>query len=203
MRVHAPAAKAAAAPTKKTGGAAARKALVERTPVPHVRSATKIAARSLADGRAAGVQNGGSGTGAGAGEGTGGLAGAGSGNGSSGNGNGDDKATAPCGAVIFEPGHLSYRRDGTVVQQVFAKVVLRDGSVNVALFPYPFVYPGAKDNPFVHDEALNGHDGVTLQFPPAGTATSDLPPVIQTVLHYTDGRGITTLPACPGGNNAF
>jgi hypothetical protein len=198
--VRAPAAKAAAVPTKKLGGAAARKAIARAKPRPRTHAAVSHPpARSLADGRASGVQNGGSGTGAGPGTGTGGLGGTGSGTGTSGTGNAGDVANAPCGDVFLEPGHLSYRRDGTVVQQVLAKVVTRDGTVSVAPFPWPFVYPGERQNPFAHDEALNGHNGVPVQPPPEGTDVASLPPAVQVVLKHTDPvTGFTTLPVCRG-----
>lgn len=197
ISVRAPAARAAALPTKKLGGAAAKKALVEATPRPIVHPKTKSpATRSLASGHASGVQNGGAGTGAGAGNGTGGLGGTGSGTGTSGNGNAGDVANAPCGEVFLEPGHLSYQRDGTVVQQVLAKVVMRDGSVTVDVFPWPFLYPGEKENPFAHDEALHGRNGVPVQPPPPGTVITDLPPAVQVVLKHTDAEGFTTLPLC-------
>ncbi|GAC1590764.1 MAG: hypothetical protein NVS3B28_18010 [Candidatus Velthaea sp.] len=196
--VRAPAARAAALPAKKLGGAAAPKALVVQTPRPRVRHAsTHLPTRSLANGTAAGVQNGGTGTGAGAGNGTGGLGGTGSGTGTAGSGNAGDVANAPCGDVFLEPGNLSYRRDGTVVQQVLAKVVTRDGTVSVAPFPWPFLYPGEKQNPFAHDEALNGHNGVPVQPPPPGTDIASLPPAVQVVLKHTNAAtGFTTLPVC-------
>lgn len=200
--VRAPAVKAAARPTKKLGGAAAPKALVRATSLPHKEPAAGhvAAVRSLADGRAAGAQTGGTGTGAGPGNGTGGSGGTGSGTGTSGSGNAGDVANAPCGDVLLEPGHLSFRRDGTVVQQVLAKVVTRDGTVSVAVFPWPFLYPGEKQNPFAHDEALNGHDGVFVQPPPPGTDVASLAPAIQVVLKHTDpATGTTTFPACTRG----
>jgi len=199
--VRAPAAKAAALPAKKLGGAAAPKALVYATPHPRARPAVPHRpARSLAAGTAAGVQNGGSGAGAGAGKGTGGLGGKGTGSGTSGAGNAGDVANAPCGDVFLEPGNLSFRRDGTVVQQVLAKVVTRDGTVSVAPFPWPFLYPGEKQNPFAHDEALGGHNGVPVQPPPPGTDVGSLPPAVQVVLKHTDpASGFTTLPVCPAG----
>lgn len=112
--VLAPAAKAAATPALHIGGAAAAKHLaVTRTPQ---RTLAHAPVHSLANGKAAGQQNGGTGTGGGAGVGTGGLGGTGSGTGKAGNGNAGDVSTAPCGEVILEPSHLGYRRDGTVVQ---------------------------------------------------------------------------------------
>lgn len=190
--VRAPAAKAAATPARHIGGAAAVKHVVHATPRP--KPARVI---SLVDGKAAGRQNGGTGTGAGAGIGTGGLEGTSSGTGTSGNGNGGDVSTAPCGDVFLEPSHLSYRPDGTVVQEVIAKVTTRDGNVVIGKFPWPFLYPGEKLNPFVHDEALGNHGGVPVQQPPPGTDLSNLPPAVQFVMKFTDpASGITTLPAC-------
>ncbi|GAC1306759.1 MAG: hypothetical protein NVSMB21_09880 [Vulcanimicrobiaceae bacterium] len=70
-------------------------------------------------------------------------------------------------------------------------------TVAVAVFPWPFLYPGEKQNPFVHDEALGGHNGVPVQAPPPGTDIASLPPAIQVVLKHTDPEtGKTTFPAC-------
>ena len=193
VAVRAPAAKAAATPARHLGGAAAPKHVVHATPPPRKAPARVV---SLVEGKARGRQNGGSGTGAGAGAGTGGLGGTGSGSGTAGNGNGSDASSA-CGDVYLEPSHLSYRRDGTVVQEVIAKVTTRDGNVQIGKFPWPFLYPGEKDNPFVHDEALGPHNGVPVQQPPPGTDLSNLPPAVAYVMKYTDpATGETKLPAC-------
>lgn len=194
--VRAPAAKATATPTRHLGGAAAAKRIVR--PRPQVALAQTVAAApSLAEGKAAGQQNGGKGTGAGAGVGTGGRNGVSKGAGTSGDGNAGDASTAPCGDVFFEPSHLSYRPDGTVVQQVIAKVIERDGTVVVGVFPWPFLYSAERLNPFAHDEALNGHNGVPVQPPPPGTDLTTLPAAVQVVLKHTDPlTGYTTLPVC-------
>lgn len=193
--VLAPAAKAAATPALHIGGAAAAKHLaVTRTPQ---RTLAHAPVHSLANGKAAGQQNGGTGTGGGAGVGTGGLGGTGSGTGKAGNGNAGDVSTAPCGEVILEPSHLGYRRDGTVVQEVIAKVTLRDGSVTIGKFPWPFLYPGEKLNPFTHDELVTDHNGVPVQPPPPGTDIASLPAAVQIVLKHTDlATGYTSLPTC-------
>lgn len=193
--VRAPAAKAAATPQRRLGGAAAPKHVVRATP-PRARTVHAVPP-SLANGNAGGQQNGGTGTGGGPGAGTGGLGGTGSGTGTAGTGNAGDVANAPCGDVFLEPSHLSYRRDGTVMQEVIAKVITRDGTVSIGKIPWPFVYSGEKSNPFVHDEALNGHNGVPVQPPPAGTDVASLPPAVQVVLKHTDpATGYTTLPIC-------
>ncbi len=192
--VHAPAAKAAATPTRHLGGAAAPKHTVRKS---IVKATSPTVVASLAEGKAAGKQNGGKGTGAGAGTGTGGLGGKGTGTGTSGNGNAGDASTAPCGDVIFEPSHLSYRPDGTVVQEVIAKVTTRDGNVEIGKFPWPFLYPAKKLNPFVYDAALNGRDGVPVQQPPPGTDLTTAPMVVQFVMKYSDpNSGQTKLPSC-------
>lgn len=193
--VRSPAAKAAAKPTKHLGGAAAKKVIVRQTPQP-IRLKATVAALSLGDGVGAGVAKGGAGTGAGAGIGTGGLGGTGSGSGTAGAGDGGDISTASCGDVFLEPGHLGYRPDGTVVQDVVAKFVTRDGTVAVAPFPWPFLYPGEKDNPFSHDDALGGHNGVPIQQPPPGTDIASLPVVVQIILRHSDARGFTTFKEC-------
>lgn len=193
--VRAPAAKAAALPTLHLGGAAAKKTVARQTPRPRITVAHRPAL-SVANGRAAGVSNGGRGSGAGAGNGTGGLGGTGSGTGTTGDGNAGDISTAPCGDVILEPGHLAYRPDGTVVQDVIAKIVTRDGNVSIAPFPWPFLYPGERQNPFTHDEALGGHNGVPIQPPPPGTDIESLPPVIQVILKHSNAAGFTTFSSC-------
>ncbi len=192
--VHAPAAKAAATPTRHLGGAAAPKHLV-RKPILKAKAPAVVA--SLAEGKAAGVQNGGKGTGAGAGTGTGGLGGKGTGTGTNGNGNAGDASTAPCGAVYLEPSHLSYKPDGTVVQEVIAKVTTRDGNVTIGKFPWPFLYAGEKLNPFRPDYDLNGRDGIPVQQPPPGTDLTAEPLAVQFVMKYTDpNTGQTKLPSC-------
>ncbi|GAC1447264.1 MAG: hypothetical protein PVSMB8_05690 [Vulcanimicrobiaceae bacterium] len=193
--VRAPAAKAAATPARHLGGAAAHKHIVRPTPPTHAVVSARTA--SLAEGKAAGRQNGGTGTGAGRGAGTGGLGGTGSGTGTAGTGNGGDVSTAPCGDVFLEPSHLSYRRDGTVVQEVIAKITTRDGNVEIGKLPWPFLYPGEKQNPFVHEEAMGGRNGVLVQQPPPGTDLTSLPPAVQAVMKYTDpATGQTRLPIC-------
>jgi hypothetical protein len=192
--VRAPAAKAAAMPRKEIGGAAAPKHVAVVTPRPVPPEPARPV--SLATGTHAGQQNGGTGTGAGAGHGTGGLAGTGSGSGTQGNGNGGDADTA-CGEVDLEPGRVEYRPDGTVVQYVIAKVVTAH-DVDVGTFPYPFIYPAERQNPFAHlDVKLAADNGVPVQMPPAGLDPSGMPSAVQFVLKYTDpATGHTTLPEC-------
>ncbi len=191
--VHAPAAKAAATPALHIGGAAAPKHLTKAPPLR--KSHAPIV--SLAEGKAAGRQNGGIGTGAGPGAGTGGLGGTGTGTGKSGNGNAGDESTAPCGIVTFEPSHLGYRRDGTVVQEVIVKVTTHSGDVEFAKIPWPFLYPGEKQNPFVHEDQLGAGGGVYMQQPPPGIDPGGIPALVQFVLKYTNtASGITSLPAC-------
>jgi hypothetical protein len=152
---------------------------------------------SLADASHAGKQNGGAGTGAGAGHGDSGLGGTGTGSALAGSGNGGDANLAPCGDIYLLPAQIGYRKDGTVLQFVLAKIVLRDGTVDVDRFPYPFVYPGAKENPFRADAPLTGDGGIPVQEPPAGTDVTRYPVAVQIVLKYTDPQtGVTTLPAC-------
>jgi hypothetical protein len=191
--VRAPAPKAAATPHRHSGGAAAPKRIARVSQMPAVHAAPV----SLVAGTKAGEQNGGAGTGAGAGTGDGGLGGTGTGTGGVGNGNGGTTDTAPCGDVYLLPGALVYRKDGTVVQQVLAKIVERDGTVRVDRFPYPFVYPGEKANPFRHDDAVNADGGIPVQEPPAGADVSSMPASVQIVLKFTDPKtGLTSLPAC-------
>jgi hypothetical protein len=192
--VRAPAPKAAATPDKELGGAAAPKHLAVVTPRPVPPESARPV--SLAVGTHAGQQNGGTGTGAGAGHGTGGLAGTGSGSGTHGNGNGADADTA-CGEVDLEPGRVEYRPDGTVVQYVIAKVITAH-DVDVGTFPYPFIYPAERQNPFAHlDVKLAADNGVPVQMPPAGLEPSTMPSAVQFVLKYTDpASGHTTLPEC-------
>lgn len=196
--VRAPAPKAAARPARTTGGTAARLHVV-----PHRTAAARTAPRSLAEGTRSGEQGGGSGTGAGPGKGTGGLGGTGSGTGGTGNGNGGDTNGSPCGEVYLEPGSVGYRPDGTVEQQVVAKIVLRDGSVQQGLFPYPFVYPEERKNPFVYDDVLSPDKGTPVQQPPAGTDLSTAPAAVRVVLKYTNpANGRTTLPECESASPA-
>ena len=192
--VLAPAAMAAATPDAKVGGAAAPKklALVSPPPVPP----QPIAPVSLATGTHEGVQNGGTGSGAGPGNGTSGLGGVGSGTGKAGNGNGGDADTT-CGFVDLEPGRVEYKPDGTVLQYVIAKVTMPT-DVLVGVFPYPFVYPAERQNPFSHaDVKLANDNGVPVQLPPAGFDAGSAPPAVAFVLKYTNpDNGHTTLPEC-------
>jgi hypothetical protein len=120
------------------------------------------------------MQNGGTGTGAGAGNGDSGQGGTGTGTGTHGTGNGGDANAAPCGDIYLIPGPLAYRKDGTVVQYVLAKVIERDGT-----------------------DAVEADGGIPVQQPPPGTDTSALPPAVAVVLKYTNpATGFTRLPAC-------
>ncbi|MDQ2907919.1 MAG: hypothetical protein M3R44_01045 [Candidatus Eremiobacteraeota bacterium] len=188
-----PAPKAAATPLRRLGGAAAhmKVAIVP----PHI--IAKSEHRSLAEGVHAGQQNGGSGTGAGAGAGSGGLGGTGSGTGGNGNGTAGATNAGPCGDVFLLPATVSYRPDGTVVQDVLAKVILGDGRVEVGAFPYPFVYSAEKLNPFTHEAAtLPGHT-IPVQLPPPGSDIAAAPKAVQIALQYTNpATGTTTLPQC-------
>ena len=155
------------------------------------------APESLVAGSHLGTQNGGTGTGAGAGNGTSGLAGNGTGTGTSGNGNGANANSAPCGQVLLLPGRVDFRPDGTVLQHVYAKVIMRDGDVELGVFPYPFVYAAERLNPFVHDDQLAADKGIPVQTPPPGSDVSAMPPTVQVVLKYTSAAtGFTTLPDC-------
>ncbi len=192
IAVRAPAPKAAATPHLHSGGAAARKHIAHATRPTH--TAPPV---SLADAAHAGKQNGGSGTGAGAGRGDSGLGGAGTGSALAGNGTGGDANLAPCGDIYLLPAQIGFRKDGTVLQFVLAKIVMRDGTVDVDRFPYPFVYPGAKDNPFRADAPVTGDGGIPVQEPPPGADVTRYPVAVQIVLKYTDPQtGLTSLPAC-------
>jgi hypothetical protein len=191
--VRAPAALAAATPAHTLGGAAARKRIVVARPVPRRPAPPK----SVAEGTQSGQANGGAGTGAGPGAGTGGLGGTGSGTAAQGNGNGGDTNAAPCGDIFLLPGDVAYRRDGAVLQEVVAKIILRDGTVEVGKFPYPFVYSAEAQNPFRHDVGLAKNGGIAVQMPPAGTDLSALPASVDVVLKHTDPvTGTTDLPEC-------
>ncbi len=194
VTLRAPAPQAAATPHLRSGGAAARKNSIH----PRRHRERPAPPASLALGTHAGQQNGGSGTGAGAGTGDSGRNGTGSGSGKTGSGNGSDTNAAPCADIYLLPGSLGYRPDGTVVQQVLAKVIERDGTVEVQKFPYPFVYPKDADDPFRHDEAVSSADGgIPVQQPPTDADVSTMPPAVQTVLKYTDPKtGYTTMPPC-------
>jgi len=194
--VFAPAAKAAATPTRTFGGAAAPKHIVHVTPPPVTpKPAPPV---SLAEGTQAGKQNGGSGTGAGAGAGTGGLGGTGTGSGTTGDGNGGDTNSSPCGIVNLIPIHVEYKGDGTSIQTVAVTVTLRDGEEQSGDFPYPFVYKSEKENPFVNEAALSRGGGVLVQQPPPGSDVSKFPPTVQVVLAHTNpATGTTTFPDCP------
>jgi hypothetical protein len=192
-----PAAKAAATPTHKLGGAAAQKHIPFKTPPPATpKPAPPV---SLVQGTHEGAQNGGAGSGAGAGNGTGGLGGTGTGSGTAGTGTGGDSNTAPCGDVYLSPEHFDLNRDGSYVQQVRVTVRLRDGRESSAMFPYPFHYPNERANPFLSDAGLSSSGGVFLQQPPPGSDVSKMEPTVQTVLAHTDpATGKTTFPECPG-----
>jgi len=193
--VLAPAAQAAATPTRQLGGAAAHLRLIHATPRPA--PALRAEPPSLAEGTRSGQQNGGTGTGAGPGNGTGGSNGTSSGTGSAGNGNGGDTSAAPCGAVTLIPDHGTYHPDGSVEHVVVARIELRDGTIKSGQFPYPFVYPAPSQDPFLSRSDL-AENGMAIQEPPPGTDLSDAPPAIITVLKYTDPRtGLTNLSDCP------
>jgi hypothetical protein len=195
IEVRNPAARAAATPALKLGGAAAHKHVVLKTPPPATpKPAPPV---SVAEGTHAGQQNGGTGTGAGAGNGTGGQGGSGTGSGTSGTGTGAETNTAPCGDVNILPVHVSTDRDGRSVQTVTVTISLRNGEEQSGAFPYPFIYRSERDNPFLHDDRLIG-GGVLVQEPPAGTDISQLPTTVQVVLAHTDpNTGLTTFPECP------
>jgi len=198
IAVRAPAPRAAAVPRRTVGGAAARRRILQRTVVARV-----APPQSLAEGTHAGVQNGGTGTGAGPGSGAGGLAGSGTGTGGSGNGNGGDTDSAPCGAVYLVPEAVTSGPDGSVMQQVQAKIVLRDGTVEKGDFPYPFTYAAERLNPFIHADALAPDRGTPVQLPPRGVDVSSAPVAVQIVLKYTDpATGTTTLKDCPSASPA-
>ena len=191
--VHNPAPKAAATPHRALGGAAAAKHVAVRKPHPAFRAAP----HSLAEGKRAGQQNGGTGTGAGPAAGDGGLGGTGSGTGGAGNGNGGATNAGPCGDVFLLPGPLDFRHDGTVEQHVIAKIVFGDGRVEVGPFPYPFTYAGEKLNPFVHDDATLAGHSIPIQLPPPGADATTYPKAVQLVLQYSNPRtGLTQLPLC-------
>lgn len=197
IAVRAPAAKAAATPHAATGGAAAPKHLRR---APKAAGAAPVAAPvSVVAGAHLGQQQGGAGTGAGPGTGTSGLGGTGAGTGTSGNGNGGDTNSAPCGEVFLLPGRTDYKPDGTVFQHVYAKVILRNGDVELGTFPYPFVYGAEKLNPFVHDDQLTPDRGVAVQTPPPGADVRTMPAMVQFVLKYTSPTtGFSQLPDCNG-----
>ncbi len=191
LAVRAPAPQAAATPHVRSGGAASHEHVARTHPIHPAPPA------SLANASHAGKQNGGAGTGAGAGRGDSGLGGRGTGSALAGTGNGGDANLAPCGDIYLLPAQIGYRKDGTVLQFVLAKIVLRDGTVDVDRFPYPFVYPGAKENPFREDAPLTGDGGIPVQEPPPGTDVTRYPVAVQMVLKYTDPQtGLTSLPAC-------
>ncbi len=193
--VRAPAPKAVSKPHHSIGGAAAPIHLAVVTPVPLPRN--PALPHSLAQGIHAGVAAGGAGTGAGPGVGDGGLGGTGTGTGGKGNGNGGETNSAPCGDVYILPGELSYRRDGTAVQQVLAKIVLLDGTVELGRFPYPFIYSGEAQNPFIHPSMLSSGGGVPVQQPPPGSDIASMPAAVQVVLKHTNpATGTTTMPEC-------
>jgi hypothetical protein len=190
----APAPRAAAVPRTRAGGAATRRREQVVTPARPDAAAPPV---SVADGAAAGERDGGTGTGAGAGNGDGGLAGTGTGTGGTGSGTGGESNLAPCADIFLLPAAVSYRRDGTVVQQVLAKLVERDGTVRVDRFPYPFVYRAERDDPFRHDEDLSTDAGIPVQMPPPGMDVAAMPATVQIVLKYTDPKtGLTSMPAC-------
>ncbi len=196
--VRAPAPRAAATPKRTIGGAAARRRILHRTVV-----ARAAPPQSLVEGTRAGVQTGGAGTGAGAGSGTGGLGGSGTGVAGNGNGNGGDANSAPCGAVYLVPEAVTTGPDGSVMQQVQAKIVLRDGTVEKGDFPYPFTYGAERLNPFIHDDVLAPDKGTPVQFPPPGVDVSNAPVAVQVVLKFTDpATGTTKLKDCPSNSPA-
>jgi hypothetical protein len=193
--VLAPAPKAVATPRRALGGAAAPPHLAVITPVP-VAPEPEVP-RSIALGTHMGVANGGAGTGAGPGSGDGGLGGAGAGTGGAGNGNGGESNGAPCGDIYLLPAELTYRPNGTAVQHVLVKIVLRDGTVEVGRFPYPFTYTGEKQNPFLHSDVLSSSGGIPVQEPPPGFDIASMPTVVQIVLEHTNpATGTTTMPEC-------
>ena len=188
--MHAPAPKIVSEPHHSVGGAAKPKHVAV------LQTQTKPAAvpQSIADDTHNGVVGPGTGTGAGPGSGEGGLGGTGTGTGGTGNGTGGDANTAPCGDIFLLPGDLQYRRDGTAVQGVLAKVVLLDGTVQLGAFPYPFTYPSKLEDPFV---TLPPGGTIPVQEPPPGSDLSAMPPAVQVVLKHTNpDTGKTSMPEC-------
>jgi hypothetical protein len=194
----APAPKAVAKPRHTVGGAAAPKHVTRATPVPQ-----PAMPASVAEGTHEGVASGGAGTGAGPGSGDGGLGGTGTGTGGVGTGNGGETNAAPCGDIYILPGNLTYRHDGSAVQEVLAKIVLHDGTVEVGRFPYPFIYRGEAQNPFVHPDKLSPNGGVPVQQPPSGSDVDSMPLAVQVVLKHTNPEnGTTTMPECTSRDEA-
>ncbi len=80
---------------------------------------------------------------------------------------------------------------------MLAKVVFGDGRVEIGPFPYPFIYPAEKLNPFTHEEATLAGKTIPLQLPPAGTDVTSAPKAVQIALQYTNpATGLTSLPEC-------
>lgn len=175
---------------RRRGGKAAPHHPIPAHIVPRVR--TTVPPRSLANGPARGVRNGGAGTGAGAGVGVGGNGGSGAIDGTGGIGNGDADGS-PCGEVTFTKLRERHDRDGRVIIDVAISVSVRGGVPSVDQLGWPFVYPSEAAVPFTHPDLP-----MLLQFPPPGyDLVGRQKPATATAVTETAPNGLTKLHDCP------
>jgi len=154
-------------------------------------------------GTGTGAAAGGAGTGAGPGVGSGGNNGTGSGAGTGNQGNGANgafNASVICGFVEFTPKGAPKYRNGAASEVVDAHIHFADAHVEIARFPYPWVYTeGERDDPWSRTNLKNPDFEVVVQFPPAGFQLSADDQYVKYILDHSDPRnGLTTLPNCPG-----
>ncbi len=179
---------------KQGGSEAAHRTIVAKRTMP---------APPAHHGTGTGQAAGGVGIGAGPGVGTGGNNGSGSGAGTGNQGNGANgafNANVICGFVEFTPKGAPKYRNGAASEVVDAHVHFADGHVEIARFPYPWVYTnGENDDPWSSRNLKNPDFEVVVQFPPAGFQLSADDQYVKYILDHSDPRnGLTTLPNCPG-----
>ncbi|MBV8368526.1 MAG: hypothetical protein JO036_06270 [Candidatus Eremiobacteraeota bacterium] len=100
-----------------------------------------------------------------------------------------------CATVEFLPYAQTRYVDGTAYEKMQVRVTYADGHRDSALFPYEWSFPKSED-PW-SDENLQKHFDVLMQFPPAGTDVTALPPPIRYVLQHTHPDGTNDFAPCP------
>jgi hypothetical protein len=148
-------------------------------------------------GKAVGINGVGAGSGAGSADG-GGAEGQTAGVGQGGAGTADADANTPCGEVEFNVHAPPQYRNGVASERVTATVRFPDGHVESTVFPYLWIYEnGEHDDPWSATNLAKKDLQIPLVFPPSGTDTATLPPLIVYILDHTKPDGTTILQTCP------
>lgn len=124
-----------------------------------------------------------------------GTGGTGSGAAAAGSGSGASAAVTPCGFVNIIA--LQRERVGEYVRvRVEISVRLSDGSAQIALLDYPFLYPNDIGDPFSPEHRNDPTYPVTFQTPPPELRANE-PPLVQYVIAHSTPAGFTVLKPCP------